>query len=284
MQRIKSNVKFINLHSHDGHSIFDAIGLPSEHYDFAYSNGMDAMAITNHGNLNSLPYQISAVQKMKEKNIDFKPIFGVEAYFHHSIKEWKEIKDSQKTISKSTKTDEEEVTLTVEDEAESKSLSKNILNKRRHLVLLAQNQKGLNNLFTLISESYQGDNYYRFPRIDYEMLKKHSEGIIASSACLTGDSIVDTNLGQLRLDEMIDKWKNGEEIFILSYDEKQNRVIHKKVVWGDLTRKDAKVIKITLKDGKTLRLTADHKVFTDKGWLEAGEIKKHKGIKILSLT
>ena len=186
MERINSNVKFINLHSHDGHSIFDAIGLPSEHYDFAYSNGMNAMAITNHGNLNSLPYQISAAQKMKEKNIDFKPIFGVEAYFHHSIKEWKEIKDSQKTISKSTKTDEEEVTLTVEDEAESKSLSKNVLNKRRHLVLLAQNQKGLNNLFTLISESYQGDNYYRFPRIDYEMLKKHSEGIIASSACLGG--------------------------------------------------------------------------------------------------
>jgi ABC-2 type transport system permease protein len=93
----------------------------------------------------------------------------------------------------------------------------------------------------------------------------------------------ETSGGQMRLDEMIDKWKNGEEIFVLSYNEEENRATHKKVIWGDLTRKEAKVIKITLKDGKSIRLTPDHKVYTDKGWMEAGELKNHKQIKILSL-
>ena len=51
---------------------------------------------------------------------------------------------------------------------------------------MAQNQTGLNNIFTLISNSYRGDNYYRFPRIDYELLEKYNEGVIASSACLGG--------------------------------------------------------------------------------------------------
>lgn len=152
--------------------------------DFAYENGMDALALTDHGNMNGLSYQILHAKKMKEEGKVFKPIFGVEAYFHPSIAEWKkqkaEIEANKKSSSK------EEVTLTVEDEEASKRAEKNILNKRRHLILLAQNQTGLNNIFALISKSYKGDNYYRFPRVDYELLEKHNEGIIASSACLGG--------------------------------------------------------------------------------------------------
>ena len=49
---------------------------------------------------------------------------------------------------------------------------------RRHLVLLAQNQTGLNNLFKLVSESYKAENFYRYPRIDYALLKKYNEGIV----------------------------------------------------------------------------------------------------------
>jgi DNA polymerase-3 subunit alpha len=48
------------------------------------------------------------------------------------------------------------------------------------------NQTGLNNIFKLISESYTGEYFYRKPRIDYSLLKKHNEGIIALSACLGG--------------------------------------------------------------------------------------------------
>ena len=54
------------------------------------------------------------------------------------------------------------------------------------MILLAQNQEGLKNIFKMFSKSYSGDNYYRYPRVDYAMLKKHSEGVIAASACLGG--------------------------------------------------------------------------------------------------
>jgi DNA polymerase III subunit alpha len=185
-ERVKSVIPFVNLHGHSTFSVFDGLGYPDEHMDFAYENGMDALALTDHGSMNGLSYQVLHHQKMKEKGINFKPIFGVEAYFHHSIAEWKQIKESQAAAKKAAKSEDDEVSLTVENEEESKSTTKNVLNKRRHLVLLAQNQVGLNNIFTLISKSYQGDNYYRFPRIDYDMLKAHNEGVIASSACLGG--------------------------------------------------------------------------------------------------
>ena len=58
---------------------------------------------------------------------------------------------------------------TVEDETDSKRLQ-DLLRRRRHLILLAQNQTGLNNLFKLVSESYKSENFYRYPRMDLEML------------------------------------------------------------------------------------------------------------------
>jgi DNA polymerase-3 subunit alpha len=54
------------------------------------------------------------------------------------------------------------------------------------LILLAQNQTGLNNIFKLVSQSFKPGNFYRFPRIDYDLLRENNEGIIASSACLGG--------------------------------------------------------------------------------------------------
>ena len=62
----------------------------------------------------------------------------------------------------------------------------NKLRTRSHLILLAQNQEGLNNIFSLISESFQGDSFYRYPRLDFDLLKKYNKGLIASSACLGG--------------------------------------------------------------------------------------------------
>ncbi|HIG31564.1 MAG TPA: PHP domain-containing protein, partial [Verrucomicrobiales bacterium] len=47
-------------------------------------------------------------------------------------------------------------------------------------------QEGLNNLFSLISESFNPENYYRYPRVDYKLLKKYSQGVVAASACLGG--------------------------------------------------------------------------------------------------
>ena len=185
-ERLQSTIPFVGLHAHSvAGSPFDALGFPDEHMDAAYANGLDAFALTDHGNQNGLASQVLHAKKMQKAGKDFKPIFGVEAYFHPSIEQWKadfeEAKQNKKnaTALKDTNTSG----AVIEDEVRT---YKSIVNRRHHLVILAQNQKGLENIFQLISGSYQGDNYYRFPRIDYEMLEKHNEGIIVSTACLGG--------------------------------------------------------------------------------------------------
>ena len=184
-----SKIPFVGLHAHSvAGSIFDGLGYPQEHMDYAYGNGMDALALTDHGNMNGLAWQVLHAKKMQAEGKDFKPIFGCEAYFIPSIPEWREEYDKIMQDKKSARGAKKEETsgATVEDEEASKKAVRNILNRRRHLVLLVQNQKGLNNLFKLISESYQPENFYRYPRIDFDLLEKYNEGIIAASACLGG--------------------------------------------------------------------------------------------------
>ena len=184
-----SKVKFVGLHAHTGYSIHDGLGMPDEHLDFAYENGLDAFAITDHGNMNALAGQVIHIKKMNKEGRQIKGIYGCEMYFNPSITEWRKDKEQIEKTTKAKKEDEEITGAIVENEEETKKTKKSVLNRRSHLVLLAQNQKGLNNLFTLISKSFADENYYRFPRIDYEMLKQYGEGIIASSACL-GECIV----------------------------------------------------------------------------------------------
>ena len=188
MNRKNSKIKFVGLHAHSvAGSIFDAIGYPQAHMDFAYENGCEALALTDHGNMNGLAYQVLHAKKMQEAGKEFKPIFGCEAYFTPSIAEWRDAYEqamADKKRARAIKKDAQSGA-TVEDEGNSKQVQ-DILRRRRHLVLLAQNQTGLNNLFKLVSESYQPENFYRYPRIDYALLKKYNEGIIASSACLGG--------------------------------------------------------------------------------------------------
>jgi len=188
MTRKTSDIKFVGLHAHSvAGSIFDAIGYPQDHMEFCYENGGEALALTDHGNMNGLAYQVIHARKMKAEGKEFKPIFGCEAYFLPSLDEWRteysramEDKKRARALKKNKASG-----ATVEDEGDSKKLQ-DILRRRRHLVLLAQNQTGLSNLFKLVSESYQPDNFYRYPRMDYALLKKYSEGIIAASACLGG--------------------------------------------------------------------------------------------------
>ena len=188
MTRKTSDIKFVGLHAHSvAGSIFDAIGYPQDHMDFCYENGGEALALTDHGNMNGLAYQVLHAKKMKSEGRDFKPIFGCEAYFLPSLDEWRQeyaTAMEDKKRARSIKKDEQSGA-TVEDEGASKK-TQDILRRRRHIVLLVQNQTGLNNLFKLVSESYQPENFYRYPRIDYALLKKYNEGIIAASACLGG--------------------------------------------------------------------------------------------------
>lgn len=215
--------KFVNLHGHsDLGSIGDAIGAPQDHIDFAVSNGSDALALTDHGNLQGFSSQFLHAKKLKDKGVNFKAISGVEAYYIPSLKDWRVAKNEAslekdnakeaKRVSKLSakdigdelastkaeltelagevvKADEDEMGGTViENDEETRSNKwRNPVNRRNHLVLLAKNSEGLKAIFRLVSASYI-DGFYRYPRIDLEMLKREAKGnIVASSACVSGN-------------------------------------------------------------------------------------------------
>lgn len=163
-------IKFVNLHGHSTFSVFDGFQFPDKHIDAAIEKGMYSLALTDHGNMNGLVYQVLHTKKLAKQGIDFKPIFGVEAYYIDSYKEWTDKYGG-----------DEDSDGVIEDE-ENRKQNKN---KYAHLVLLAKNQKGYENLCKLISESH-GKYFYRKPRIDHDLLKKYSEGIICLTACLAG--------------------------------------------------------------------------------------------------
>ena len=185
--RSKPSIPFVGLHAHSvAGSPFDALGYPAEHMDFAYENGMDALALTDHGNANGLAGQVLHAKKMKKAGKEFKPIFGVEAYFIPSVANWKkDYEEIKAAAKKKSEYEAEQSGTTVENEASKKKM-KSVLNRRRHMILLAQDQEGLQNIFKMISTSYVGDNFYRYPRVDYALLKKYNKGVIAASACLGG--------------------------------------------------------------------------------------------------
>ena len=181
------SIPFVGLHAHSvAGSPFDALGYPQDHMDYAYENGCEALALTDHGNMNGLSYQVLHSKKVQKEGKDFKPIFGIEGYFIDSVAKWKEEKAEIDKNKKGRKKKEENSAVVIEDEEATKRQEKNVLNRRAHLVLLVQNQTGLNNLFTLVSKSFDPENFYRYPRIDFEMLREHNEGIIVSSACMGG--------------------------------------------------------------------------------------------------
>jgi len=188
MNRTESKIPFVGLHAHSvAGSVFDGFGYPQDHMDFAYENGMGALALTDHGNMNGMSYQVLHAKKMKAQGKQFKPIFGVEAYFVSSIDDWKqEYENIKKDAKEARKQIQDTDKVEAEDEGASKSKSSNKLSSYGHLVLVAMNQTGLNNIFKIVSDSHQGDNFYRKPRLDYKVLEEHGEGIIASSACLGG--------------------------------------------------------------------------------------------------
>ncbi len=182
------NIKFVGLHAHSGvGSPFDGFGYPQEHMEFAHQNGSQALALTDHGNMNGFAYQVLHSKKMKAAGKDFKPIFGVEAYFIKDLADWKQDLEEYKLDKKKARTISADRSGTnIENEGASKGKSRSTINRSRHLVLLAMNQEGLSNIFKLISESYTDDYFYRKPRIDYNLLRKYGNGVIAASACLGG--------------------------------------------------------------------------------------------------
>jgi len=139
---------FVHLHTHSHYSLLDGLGKIPEMVARAKDLGMTALAITDHGSL----YGLIEFYKECKKN-EIKPILGMEAYLApHSLYDKRAHIDDRPS----------------------------------HLVLLAQNLAGYKNLLKLSTISYLEGFYYK-PRIDKEILKKHSEGLIVLSGCLRGE-------------------------------------------------------------------------------------------------
>lgn len=204
--------EFANLHGHSTYSVGDAIGHADEIVTSVVDSSMNQVAITDHGNMNVVAdFYLHVKSKYWDKGRDFKPIFGNEFYFHPSLDEWrqhKELHEDRKNLSEEEikerqaeiiansllgtvadlDPDEEDggSGVVVENEEESKkSKDWSPIKRKHHLVLLAQNEKGLKNLFRLNAYA-QAEGFYMKPRIDFAALERWNEGLVCTSACLAG--------------------------------------------------------------------------------------------------
>ena len=143
-------MSFTHLHVHSYYSLMDGLNSPKELCQAAIDAGQTAIAITDHGTLSShRDMQIAA------KELGIKPILGVEAYISPTDR-----------FDKSSKTDKS-------------------IQAYNHIILLAKNKKGLENINTL-QELAWNEGFYHKPRIDREVLNEYKEGIIVLSGCLNG--------------------------------------------------------------------------------------------------
>ena len=208
--------RFFGLHAHTGFSPFDGFGYPNEHFEYAMENGLDGLAITEHGSMTSYAHAALWVENWnKSATKPFKYVPGVEAYFHPDLDQWQRDKVSNEqaltdkraanklvaqqeklltkviaVVDSNDETEEIETSnaLTVENEDETKSNKHfNPINRRHHLVVLPKSQKGLLKIFAMCSKAAM-QGFYRFPRMDLKMLREAGkEGdIVVSSACIGG--------------------------------------------------------------------------------------------------
>ncbi|MBM4125181.1 MAG: PHP domain-containing protein, partial [Nitrospira sp.] len=141
--------QFVHLHLHTQYSLLDGANQIDPLVQQVKDFGMPAVAITDHGNMFGA---VEFYQKAKAGGV--KPIIGCEAYL-----------------------------------APGSRLSKQghlAHNDYYHLILLAANKTGYQNLIKLVSKAYLEGFYYK-PRMDKELLAQHHEGLIALSGCLSGE-------------------------------------------------------------------------------------------------
>lgn len=143
-----SNVEFVHLHNHSEYSLLDGACRIDDMIDWAKKHNARALGITDHGNMFGA---FEFYQKANDKGI--KPIIGCEVY-----------------VAPNKRYDRDE---------------KNRQGSSHHLVLLAENNDGYQNLMKIVSRGHI-EGFYYVPRIDLELLAEHHKGIIATTACLKG--------------------------------------------------------------------------------------------------
>lgn len=176
----QSSGGFVHLHTHTEYSPMDGRSKVPELTALAVADGNIALAGTDHGNCSVHP----ELQRECEK-AGIKPIFGIEGYFVGDRKrrpvKWFETEDGIVVP---------ESTIDSMGTAEKKALiQKSDIDEVRwgyqHIVLLAQTQQGLKNVWGASTESFR-DGLYQVPRMDWHTLERHNEGVIATSGCLRG--------------------------------------------------------------------------------------------------
>ena len=168
-------MNFTHLHVHTEYSLLDGSAKIKEIVARAKELGMDSLAITDHGVMYGV---IDFYRACKKEGI--RPVIGCEVYVAPGSRFSKEGGLSE--------------------------------DRYYHLVLLAENDIGYSNLIKIVSKGFTEGYYYK-PRVDYEVLSRYSEGIIALSACLAGEVAVNLKRGfyeegkaaALRLQEIFGK-------------------------------------------------------------------------------
>jgi len=168
---------YTHLHVHTEFSVLDGASKIPKLLDKAKETGMTALAITDHGNMFGVKLFHDLAKKAK-----IKAIIGCEMYVAKGSREEKKDK----------------------------------YDKGYHLILLAKNKTGYRNLVKMISLAWSEGFYYN-PRIDWELIEKYHEGLIASSACIGGEipkAILNGN--DVLVDELMLRFKKlfGEDFYL----------------------------------------------------------------------
>ncbi|MBR4229815.1 MAG: DNA polymerase III subunit alpha [Bacteroidales bacterium] len=162
--------QFVHLHVHSHYSMLDGMSKIPDLVKKARKCGMNAMALTDHGNMFGIKDFLDTVAKVNGKlgegETPFKPIVGMEAYCARRT-----LYDKDKNIKG----------INPENGRE-----RIIDRSGNHLILLAKNLKGYHSLCKLASIAYT-DGFYDRPRIDHNVLEQYKEGLIVCSACLAGE-------------------------------------------------------------------------------------------------
>ncbi len=205
-------MSFVHLHLHTEYSLLDGMCRIGDVLQKAKDLKMPAVAITDHGALyGAFKFYIKA------KEIGIKPIIGVETY-----KAKKSRFDKQKGAERD----------------------------QYHLVLLAKNLTGYKNLLKIVTTAHLEGFYYK-PRVDFELLTKYSEGIIALSACLAGE------IPSLILDNQLKEAETVLQRYLAIFKDNFYLEIQRHPDNEDLEKVNGELIKLSRKYGVPLVATND---------------------------
>ncbi len=171
---------FIHLHNHTQYSLLDGASSISRMMDKTLADGMQAVAITDHGNMFGV---FDFVAQAKKRNL--KPIIGCEFY--------------------------------VVENRHQKQFTQQVKDKRYHQLFLAKDEEGYKNLSKLCSLGYIEGLYSKYPRIDKELVLQYHKGLIATSCCIGAEipqSIL--NEGEAEAEKKLKWWLDlfGEDYYI----------------------------------------------------------------------